>query len=450
MHYHFIGIGGIGMSALAQILLKRGEKVFGSDSEVNGRTQALVQAGAYIYKGQLASQVSPNSIVVYSSDIKTENPEYQAAIEKKCKLLHRADLLATLIHEQKSLAVAGTHGKTTTSALLSTVLQEANYEPTFAIGGILIASNENFGLGSSDYFVLEADESDCSFLKYSPYGAIITNIDFDHLINYQNDFQQLKRAFQKFIAQVRCEKHLFWCGDDKELSSMNLKGASYGFSSHCDWKISRVSQQGFCTSFDLRYKDSTYSNIILNAVGHHNVLNAAAVFALSLSLGILECSIRLSLSNFKGIKRRCEQKGRINDILFIDDYAHHPTEITTTLKGIKNAIANKNLVVLFQPHRYSRTLECLHQYQECFDLADQVIVTDIYSAGEQPIAHLSGKSVAFEIQKKHSCCHYISRAALAHHFSQTLLQNQVLVTLGAGDITLVSQETISLLDKQTI
>jgi len=447
--YHFIGIGGIGMSALAQIAMQRAHHVSGSDLEINARIETLAKAGAKIFKGHSADQIQGEMTVVYSSDIKETNPEYLAALEKGCQILHRAELLAELIKNHKSLAVAGTHGKTTTSALLSTVLEEASFDPTYAIGGELIASDNNSRVGQSSHFVLEADESDQSFLKYHPYGAIVTNIDKDHLVNYQNDFGHLISAFKTFIDQVESPEHFFWCGDDPQLSLMNPKGNSYGFSSSCHWKISNVQQKGFQTVFDIKYQNSFYPQVTVNTIGHHNVLNTAAVFGLALLLGINESNIRKSLNSFKGIKRRCEIKNESDGILFLDDYAHHPTELTTTLQGIRQAVGEKKIVAIFQPHHYSRTQECLELYQNCFQYADEVVVTDIYAAGELQINSLSGESVVEVIRKNHSACYYVPRTALAHKLSKSLIKNDILVTLGAGDINKVSNEIVVILDRQS-
>ena len=444
--YHFIGIGGIGMSALAQIALLKNYRVSGSDIEINARVESLVKAGAYVRKGHSEDHIKANMIVIYSSDIKKSNPEYQAALEKGCQIMHRADLLAEFIRDKKSLAIAGTHGKTTTSALLSTVVEEALLDPTYAIGGVLIATDSNSRAGYSDYFILEADESDQTFLKYHPYGAILTNIDHDHLINYENDFNQLLAAFKKFIDQIASSSHFFWCGDDEYLCEINPKGYSYGFSSSCSWRIVNARQEGFQLIFDLQSPNELFSDIVVNAIGKHNTLNAAAVFGLALSLGISEKSIRQSLRQFKGVKRRCEIKGCVQDLLFLDDYAHHPTEILTTLQGIKEAIGEKRLIAVFQPHRYSRTQECLEKYQDCFQHADEVIVTDIFAAGESSIPSLNGEKVMQEIKKCHSHCYYVPRPALSYKLRETLQANDVIVTLGAGDITKLNNDVIVLLD----
>lgn len=449
--FHFIGIGGIGMSGLARILLSQNIPVTGSDIAVNPTIESLIQQGAIIHKGHAAHQVPPDSILVYSSDIPITNPEYQAAIELHCPLLHRSDLLADLMKGYQGLAVAGTHGKTTTSAILATVLIDANFNPSFAIGGVLPAYKTNAGYGHGDYFAFEADESDRSFLKYHPFGAIVTNIDNDHLINYEGSEACLVDAFKTFMSQVESSEVLFWCGDDNYLKKLNSPGQRYGFDPDCEWRIVSYRQEGFKTVFDLQHHDQSFEEIELALVGKHNALNAAAVFGLALTLGVPEQSIRQTLRSFKGVLRRCEMKGSYRGILFVDDYAHHPTEIKTTLEGICRAIGSQRLIAVFQPHRYSRTQDCLGQYGTIFDSADEVVLTDIYGAGEAPIPHLTSEVILREIEQSSSiACRYVPRSELSLYLSQAVQPNDVVVTLGAGDVTKVGTETLALLEKQAV
>ncbi|WP_068470149.1 UDP-N-acetylmuramate--L-alanine ligase [Candidatus Protochlamydia phocaeensis] len=447
-HYHFIGIGGIGMSGLARLLLHKKKCVSGSDIAFNYTIEGLAKAGAIIHKGQAAENISAKMTVVYSSDIKPDNPEYQTAIQLQCALLHRSDLLVSLIGQYRSLAVAGTHGKTTTSSLLATVLVEAGLDPSFAVGGMLPEFQSNSRFGEGDLFAFEADESDRTFLKYHPFGAIVTNIDNDHLNNYEGSESLLIESFNTFMSQVASPDHLIWCGDDLHLRRLNRPGQRYGFSPDCEWVISNVRQDGFQVVFDLKGKEKKYSDIVLNLIGTHNALNAAAVFALSITLGIPEGAIRQTFKSFKGVLRRCEKKGEINNILFVDDYAHHPTEISATLKGLRLAVPNKRLIAVFQPHRYSRTKDCLGQYGNIFDAADELIVTDIYGAGETPIAGLSHELIIQEIQQSSPLsCQYVSRPALSHKLSEMIRPDDVIITLGAGDVTKVAGETLALLSR---
>lgn len=444
--YHFIGIGGIGMSALARILLQKGYPVSGSDIAITPIVESLIRQGAIFHKGQSANNIHSDDIVVYSSDIKIDNPEFLSAKEKKCALMHRSDLLAKLISGQKSLAVAGTHGKTTTSALLAAVLGDAGEDPSFAIGGILPKFQGNSHFGKGEYFVLEADESDQTFLKYHPFGSIVTNIDSDHLVNYNGNLDNLVNAFQTFMNQVQSKEHLFWCGDNIYLKKLNIPGKTYGSSNFCDWQIFNVRQEGFKSLFDLQHRGTFFKDIDLSLIGLHNAVNAAGVFAMAYTLGINEHKIRMALCSFQGVKRRCEIKGLHNNILFLDDYAHHPTEIETTLNGIRRAIGRQRLVAVFQPHRYSRISECLGMFGSCFTSADEVLVTDIYSAGEQPIPSVSSELVIQEIRNSLTSCQFVPRSAISRKLSECLQQQDVVVTLGAGDITNVSGETLVILE----
>jgi UDP-N-acetylmuramate--alanine ligase len=445
-HYHLIGIGGIGMSGLARILLGRKASVSGSDIAMGYTIEGLMQMGATIFKGHSETNVAPHMTVIYSSDIKLDNPEYQAAQKMQCALLHRSDLLAHLLEGYKGLAVAGTHGKTTTSALLASVLVEANFDPSFAVGGMLAQWHSNARFGEGEWFVFEADESDRTFLRYSPFGAIVTNIDNDHLIAYEGSEKVLIQAFKQFISQVSSPEHLFWCGDDAHLYALQPPGQSYGFEKHCHWKITRFQQRGFNISFDLETKEGIYKDIEVALTGRHNALNAAAVFALALSLGIAESSIRQTFRSFKGVMRRCEKKGEAESVLFLDDYAHHPTEIQATLKAIRQAVAPRRLLAVFQPHRYSRTQDCLGQYGSIFDEADELVITDIFGAGETPIPGLSHQQISNEISQCSTIpFQYTQRHQLAQAVSQLVRPHDVVVTLGAGDITKLAGEIMPIL-----
>lgn len=443
---HFIGIGGIGMSALARILLERGYTVSGSDIKQTPITEKLFCDGATIFIGQAESQVPRDALVVYSSDISSQNVEFLAAQKKGCSLIHRSDLLAQLTEGYKTLAVAGTHGKTTTSSLLTAVLHEAQLSPSFAIGGILHEFESNSGSGKGPYFVIEADESDRSFLKYSPFGAICTNIDNDHLVNYNNDLSLLVSHFNEFLSKVESPNCLLWCRDNEFLNSLDLKGYSFGFHPQSDWKIINLVQKGFSITYDLIFKNKEFKEITLNLAGHHNALNSAAVFALCTLLKIEEISIRHAFSKFRGVARRCENKGSFKDIDFIDDYAHHPTEIETTLKGIRRAIGNRRLITVFQPHRFSRVKDCQGQYGQIFDSTDLLIITDVYSAGESPIPGITPELIEKEV-RTHSTvpCQCIKRCELKNYLADKVRENDVVVTLGAGDITSLSRETLNLL-----
>jgi len=444
--FHFIGIGGIGMSALARLLLKRKATVSGSDNNTNKIIDTLKQLGADINLGHRSDLVSEDAAVVYSSAVKCDNPEYQEAKNKNCSLLHRSDLLNYLMEGYKPLTVAGTHGKTTTSSLLTYVLLSAGKEPSYAIGGVLLNEDTNSNAGKGEYFVAEADESDGTFLKYSPYAMIVTNIGSgDHIDNYGSQ-DALTDAYVEFLGKIDDKDRIFYCADDDRLKNLNVNGISYGFGEGLDLRVSNYRQEGWHTFFDIEYKGIFYRNIKLALVGAHNVLNSLAVWGLAHSLGVEEAEIRKGFCNFKGVGRRCEKKGEIYGIEIYDDYAHHPAEIKTTLSAIKAAIGSRRLVVLFQPHRYTRTKECLAEYRGAFDTVDALFVTDVYSAGEEPLEGVSPEAVIKKSGHLHAS--YVARENISTKAMLFLEHGDVLVTMGAGDITSVGVKVLEELSKR--
>lgn len=440
--YHFIGIGGIGMSALAHILIDRGVPVSGSDLSSSYLVETLKRKGGRIEIGHTAANIENTATVVYSTDVPLHNPEYEAALRKGVRLLHRSALLAELMCGYKSLLVAGTHGKTTTSSLLAHLLASAGLDPSYAIGGIVNSFGSNGGSGRGHFFVAEADESDGSFLKYLPWGAILTNIDNDHLSYWQNEAELLK-GFQRFIEQVQSAEHFFWCQDDERLALLRLPGNSYGFSEKADLSIQNYQQKGWKNQFDFTFKERSYQEVEVPLIGAHNVLNAAAVFGVALQIGIPEEQIRTGLKSFKGVGRRAEEKGESNGVVIYDDYAHHPTEIVATLRAIKMAIGKRRLIVAFQPHRYTRTADCMDQYPEAFHSADLLILTDIYSAREEPIFGVTSEALLKKVQERSPVeVRYAARDKLEDYLTTVLKPTDVLVTMGAGDITKVGPELL--------
>ena len=381
--------------------------------------------------------------VVYSTDIKKDNPEYQAALNLKCPLIHRSELLQKLMENYQALAVAGTHGKTTTTALLTWVLECSGQAPSYAIGGVVPQLAANAGLGRGKYFVAEACESDGTFLNYRPYGGIVTNIDFDHM-DYYGTEAALLGAFNQFMKQAASPEHLFWCGDDARLEKLQGPGISYGFSPHCRLRASHFKQHGWSISFDAAFNGKVYRQVEVALTGKHNALNALAVFGLALSLGIEESAIRQALRSFGGVLRRCEKKGEAHGIEFFDDYAHHPTELRATLRAIRDAIGERRLVVVYQPHRYTRARDCMGMYGGVFNDADALFVTEIYAAREQPIPEVTHEKIIAEIQKdlKHRC-HHVNRQKAAEILAKFLRPHDVCVTLGAGDVSKVSGEILA-------
>lgn len=447
--FHFIGIGGIGMSSLARILLERGYEVSGSDIAATPITDSLCSLGARISLGQKAENIFPSQIVVFSTGIKETNPEFEAAVKLKCEMEHRSDCLLRLTSKKKVLAVGGTHGKTTTSSLLAWVMEVCGFSPSFAIGGIVSNFKTNGKAGDGSYFVAEADESDGTLVKYNSYGAIVTNIGLDHMDHYQTE-ESLLDCFRTFFSKVQNERCLFWCGDDERLLGMKPKGVSYGFKQGCSLRVENFRQTGWKSFFDIVFDGKKFADVEAQLAGEHNALNAAAVFGIALRLGAREPKIREALKTFSGVARRCEVKGEKNGILFLDDYAHHPTEIRATLKAIRDANPDRRIVAVFQPHRYTRTRDCLGTYGKTFVSADQVIVTDIHAAGESPIPGVEANHILSELEESSgACCRYLPREGLSVILPSFLEKGDVVVTLGAGNITAVGSETLETFIEET-
>lgn len=443
---HFIGIGGIGMSALAHILLGKGICVTGSDLSSNYALDSLQEKGVRIFIGHREENVEGASAVVYSSAVPVDNPELKRAKEKGVRLLHRSELLAQLMEGYAPLLIAGTHGKTTTASLLAHVLSHAGLNPCYAIGGMVKSLKSNGGYGTGPYFVAEADESDGSFLKYPAVGAILTNVDNDHL-DYWVDEQALIEGFKTFSSQISLREYFFWCMDDQRLGPLAIKGKSYGFSEGADLRIVQARQEGWNSVFSLLFRGEEYRDIEMPLIGHHNVLNAAAVFGLCISLNLSEEMLRAAFKSFCGIGRRADKKGEANSIEIYDDYAHHPTEILTTLKALKAAIKDKRLIVAFQPHRYTRTRDCLDQFPDAFMEADGVILTDIYSAGESSVVGITEETLLEKMRSNRrdpGSITYVPRAELVQFLAGFLQPNDVLVTMGAGDVTQVGPQLLDL------
>ncbi|MEX1012297.1 MAG: UDP-N-acetylmuramate--L-alanine ligase [Waddliaceae bacterium] len=440
MKYHLVGIGGIGMSGLAKLLLEQNQTVSGSDLNHNSIIERLKELGAEITLKQDGKNIKQEMTVVISSSIKKDNLEYQSAVQNKCPIIHRSELLRDLAKEKRSLCVTGTHGKTTVSSLLSWVLFHAKVDPSFAVGGIIAHLQTNARAGLGDYFVIEADESDGTHVNYNVESAIITNLGTDHLDHY-GTLENLETNMLQFAGKVK--RALFWCGEDTHLQKLSLKGTSYGFTEGCELKGSRFLQNGWQIQFDAEYQGRKYENLTLPMIGKHSALNALAVFGLSLACGIEVEKIKSAFATFPGVSRRCQKIREDGTILWLDDYAHHPTEIRSTLKGIREAISERRLVAIFEPHRYSRMKECMGSFKEVFSAADLSIVTDIYPAGEAPIQGVNGTAIA-----KESNSLFLPRNTLADALNSYLQPHDVVVTLGAGSITYLHNECAHLTEKK--
>lgn len=437
MTYHFIGLGGIGMSALARILMQKGHRVKGSDRSSSLLLDELQKEGAHVQIGHSAEGLHEAEIVIYSTDIKEDNIEWIHAKERKLPLLHRSDLLHELMKGKKNLLVTGTHGKTTTTSLLASVLMEASLDPSFVVGGLIRSLNTNGRSGKGEYFVAEADESDGSFLKTPALYAIVTNLENDHL-DYWGSPRMLDLAFQQFMAQT---KHLFWCCDDHRLSALNPKGTSYGFSERAELQISHFRQNDQGIIFDI----NGYCDIELSLFGRHNALNGAAVFGLCLALNIPEKTIRNAFKKFAGTARRLECKGEKHKVAVYDDYGHHPNEIAVTLKAMRGRVREKRLIVVFQPHRYTRVRDLFDEFTTCFSEADEIFMTDIYSAGEAPIEGITSAALYTRMREKLGTkLHFLPRTHLESGVAAALKPLDVVLTMGAGDVTKAGEPILNL------
>lgn len=434
VHYHFIGIGGIGMSALAHILLDRGQSVSGSDLFSSAVVNALVAKGATFFLGHEKHHVPENSCVIYSSGITGDNIEYQEAKNRGLPLIHRSVLLAQLMESKTSILVSGSHGKTTVSSLITAIFHTAQYDPSYAIGGLNAQALNGYS-GDSQYFIAEADESDGSLRNYSPTVAVITNIDNEHLNNFENDRNKLVDSLEEFAKKVRDSRYCFYSEDCLELVARGIQGVSYGFSEENDLYISSFRQQGWRSTFSIKFLGQDYQDIDLQLVGKHNVANAAVAMGIALTLGVDENHIREGLKNFSGIQRRLERKNLSERFLFLEDYAHHPQEIACTLRGVRDAVGSQRILAICQPHRYSRFHACLDDFYNAFRDADEVILTDVYSAGEAPIDLPDSREIAATLSKQsHVRCQYLPYDQIISYLKQNIRVHDVCVSLGAGNI----------------
>ncbi len=432
--FHFIGIGGIGMSALAHILLDRGYSVSGSDLSEGKIVETLKNKGVKFFLGNQEEHVSEESVVVYGSGISKNNPEFLAALNKGNRLIHRAELLAELTKEQISIFVTGSHGKTTVSSLITVILQEAGETPSFAIGGL---NGEGInGSSGSEYFVAEADESDGSIRNYSPEFSVITNIDDEHLSNFGGDRERLLASLQDFSTKTR---QICWYNGDCSRLRSCLVGHTFGFTSSCDLHILTYRQEGWRSFFTVRYQNVLYEDVEVRLVGEHNVMNAAAAMGVALSLGIDEDTIRDALQRFPGVQRRLQRKNSSEVFLFLEDYAHHPSEIACTLQAVRSAVGSRRVLAICQPHRFSRLKECMGCFPSAFKGADEVLLTDVYSAGEAE-EDVSYKELAQSISRESLVtCAYVPFSELQGFLEKHIRVHDVCVALGAGDIEVLGE-----------
>lgn len=445
-HVHFIGVGGIGMSGIARILLRNGVRVSGSDLKENKITGELKALGVDVFNGHNARHIMGADLVVWSSAIRDDNPEIVEAKRLSIPLVKRAEALAQLMKDKVVITVAGSHGKTTTTSLVAYLLSEAGLFPTAAIGGILKNINTNTYLGNGKYFVAEADESDGSFLCYAPKFSIITNIDYEHL-DFYKDFKSEVEAFSKFIFGTSQAGCVFCCGDDVNLRNIikgyNSKYVLFGLKDGAHIYPENIELKGLTSRFDCMYRNKSVGRFFLPLAGLHNISNALAVIGLGLELGIGTEIIKGALANYKGAGRRIEVKFENKEYLVIDDYAHHPTEIKATLQAVRLVKRNR-VIVAFQPHRYSRTQLLLDEFAKSFDGIGVIFVTDIYAAGEPPLAGVTGASVCDKI-RQHSPgaqVEFLPKKELVKNILKIARPGDLIITLGAGDITKICDELV--------
>ncbi len=450
-HIHFIGIGGIGMSGIAKIVLRSGHTVSGSDLKENQETKNLREMGATIFIGHRAGQIEGADVVVYSSAVSSENPELLEAQERRLPILARAEMLAELMRKKDTIVVAGAHGKTTTSAMITTILLEAGFDPTAVIGGRLRSIASNAKVGTDEWFVCESDESDGSFLKLLPTLAVVTNIDREHL-NHYGTFEKLKSAFVDFSNRVPFDGLVVICRDDpyaaELISRVRRPFVTYGIDLPANVRASRTEAVGGGMKFDLEQDGTRLGEIYLPAAGKHNVLNALGASAVALQLGVSPANIAAGLGRFSGIERRLEKKGEAMGVSVLDDYAHHPTEIRASIQALRGTMKRGALRILFQPHRFSRVRDLWDDFLVAFDGVDQLVMTPIYAASESPISGIHTERLVDALR---------ARGLKGVEYAETLEEGvrkiakaarpgDLAVTMGAGDVTRASALLVTLFE----
>lgn len=442
---HFVGIGGSGMSGIAEVLLNLGYRISGSDLQSNAATQRLSQLGARIYQGHAAIHIGGCDAVVASSAVTAENPEIAAALAARIPVVPRAEMLAELMRFRYGIAVAGTHGKTTTTSLITSLLAEGGLDPTFVIGGRLNSAGANARLGAGRYLVAEADESDASFLYLQPMIAVVTNIDADHLSAYGGDFGRLRETFIEFLHHLPFYGLAVLCTDDPQvrgiLPQVGRPVLTYGTGADCDLRATDIVQQGMQTRFRTRLPgDGEALAITLNLPGRHSVLNALAAIAVAHELEVPVTAIQSGLEGFQGIGRRFQNRGELaipgGKAILIDDYGHHPREVAAVLDAIRGGWPQRRLVLAFQPHRYTRTRDLFDDFAQALSEADVLILTDVYPAGEKPVPGADGRALSRAIRMRGKVNPiFVERAADLPKLLPGVLQDgDILLLMGAGDI----------------
>ncbi|RNM23217.1 UDP-N-acetylmuramate--L-alanine ligase [Dickeya undicola] len=448
-HIHFVGIGGAGMGGIAEVLANEGYQISGSDLAPNAVTQQLTDLGAQIYFHHRPENVNEASVVVVSSAIAADNPEIIAAHEARIPVIRRAEMLAELMRFRHGIAIAGTHGKTTTTAMVTSIYAEAGLDPTFVNGGLVKAAGTHARLGSSRYLIAEADESDASFLHLQPMVAIVTNIEADHMDTYQGDFENLKQTFINFLHNLPFYGHAVMCLDDAVIRELLPKVGrhitTYGFSDDADVRVADYRQVGAQGLFTLARQGKPLLNVTLNAPGRHNALNAAAAVAVATEEGIDDDAILRALARFQGTGRRFDflgefplqpVNGKSGSAMLVDDYGHHPTEVDATIKAARAGWPDKRLVMIFQPHRYTRTRDLYDDFAHVLSQVDVLLMLDVYPAGEAPIPGADSRSLCRTIRGRGKIDPIMvpDVEALPELLAQALQGDDLVLVQGAGNI----------------
>ncbi len=445
-HIHFVGIGGIGMSGIAEVLLNLGYRVSGSDMKESDTTERLRKLGGVITIGHNAANITSPHVVVISSAVTRENVEVVAAREKQIPVIPRAEMLAELMRLKYGVAIAGAHGKTTTTSLVATVLAAGGIDPTVVIGGKLNSLGTNAKLGQGEFLVAEADESDGSFLKLSPTIAVVTTIDEEHL-DYYKDIDEIKQAFLTFVNKVPFYGVSVLCLDQPHIQSLipqiQKRYQTYGMSSQADYQARDVVLHGLGSTFKVVHHGTELGLFELSVPGVHNINNSLAAIAVARELDVDLEVIRKAIREFSGVQRRFQIKGEANGVTVVDDYGHHPTEIKATLAAAASGM-DRRVVVVFQPHRYTRTQHLFKDFFTSFNQADKVVLLDIYAAGEKPIPGVSGQAL-YEGIKKHGHKDVLfmpDRGAVVEYLVGAVKKGDLLLTLGAGDVWKIGEQLL--------
>ena len=441
---HFVGIGGVGMSGIAEVLLNLGYQVCGSDLKENAGTRRLEKLGAIIRIGHDPQHVANADVIVVSTAVPSNNSEVLAAQEARLPIVPRAEMLAELMRFRHGIAVAGTHGKTTTTSMIASVLAEGGLDPTFVVGGRVVGADTNARLGAGKYLVAEADESDASFLHLQPVMTVVTNIDADHLDTFEGDVEQLRQAFVDFLHNLPFYGLAVVCIDDPGVREImpRLKRAmlTYGVAEGADVRATKMEADGYLTHVDVERAGRESIRLSVNLPGHHNAMNALAAVAIGTELGVSDDAIVDALKGFEGIDRRIQLIGEVDrggePVTIVDDYGHHPTEIAATFEALRSSHPERRIVAVFQPHRYTRTRDLLDDFAEVLSRIDVLVLTEVYAAGEEPISGADGRALARAVRSRGRVepVFVESLEDVPAALTALLLAGDVVLTLGAGDI----------------